>query len=92
MHEKTMMVAFVVVQIKQVLRRQCPIIKQNIPPKLFSERLNSLSTVKFPISRGTLPVNLFFDKDKICSCLHLNNVGGIVPAKQFPFRNNTKTS
>jgi hypothetical protein len=43
-----------------------------------------VSMVKFPISGDTLPVNLLFDNHKICSCLHLNKLDGIVPVRQLP--------
>jgi len=46
-----------------------------------------VSIVKFSISEGTLPVNLLAENDKICRCLQLNKVDGIVPIKQLPFRN-----
>jgi hypothetical protein len=51
-----------------------------------------VSMVKFPISGGTIPVNLLIDIDKICSCLHLNKVDGIVPIKHLSFRNKYKIS
>jgi hypothetical protein len=57
----------------------------NIPPKLLLERSNLVSKLKPPISEGTLPVNLLDAIDKICSCLQLNKVEGIVPIKQLPF-------
>jgi hypothetical protein len=40
-----------------------------------------VSMVKFSICGGTIPMNLFVDHHKICSCLHLNKVEGIVPVK-----------
>jgi len=59
----------------------------NIPPKLLLLRSKAVSIVKFSISEGTLPVNLLAENDKICRCLQLNKVDGIVPIKQLPFRN-----
>jgi hypothetical protein len=56
----------------------------NIPSKLLLPRYNSLSIVKFPICKGTLPLKSLLASDKHCSCLHLNKVDGIVPVKQLP--------
>jgi hypothetical protein len=57
----------------------------NIPPKLLSSRYKYVSILKPPISKGTLPVNLLDDIDKIRSCLQLNKVEGSRPIKQLPF-------
>jgi hypothetical protein len=40
-----------------------------------------VSMVKFSIFGGIIPVNLLVLKHKICSCLHLSKVDGIVPVK-----------
>jgi hypothetical protein len=56
----------------------------NTPSKLLLLRYNSMSLVKFPISEGTLPINLLAANDKICSRLHLNRLEGIVPEKYLP--------
>jgi len=47
-----------------------------------------VSLVKFLIFEGTLLVNLLSNNVKICSCLKLNKVGGIVPIKQLPIETN----
>jgi hypothetical protein len=49
-----------------------------------------VSLVKFPISEGTLPMNILSDNIKICSCLQSNKVGGIVPVKQLQIETNIK--
>jgi hypothetical protein len=59
----------------------------NIPLKLFVLRSNSVSMVKFPIFGGILPVKLLLHNFKLCRCLLLNKVDGIVPIKQLAFQN-----
>jgi hypothetical protein len=46
-----------------------------------------LKFVKNSISKDTLHVNLLTENDKICGCLQLDKVDGIIPIKQLPFRN-----
>ena len=54
-----------------------------LPLRLFKPRYKLLSTVKFPISIGTLPSKELLDKDKNTNSLHLNRLLGMLPAMRL---------